>query len=52
MHSLVMNHPFVDGNKRAGAAAAELFLNVNGVDPHRPRTKSSSTSLSPSPAAR
>ena len=31
MHSLVMNHPFVDGNKRAGAAAAELFLNVNGV---------------------
>jgi len=32
MHSLVMNHPFVDGNKRAGAAAAELLLNVNGVD--------------------
>ena len=32
MHSLVMNHPFLDGNKRAGAAAAELFLNVNGVD--------------------
>jgi len=32
MHPLVMNHPFVDGNKRTGAAAAELFLNVNGVD--------------------
>lgn len=32
MHSLVMNHPFLDGNKRAGAAAAELFLNVNGMD--------------------
>ena len=32
MHSLVMNHPFVDGNKRAGAAGAELFLNVNGVE--------------------
>jgi death on curing protein len=32
MHSLVMNHPFVDGDKRAGAAAAEFFLNVNGVD--------------------
>lgn len=30
MHSLVLNHPFVDGNKRAGAAAAELFLSVNG----------------------
>jgi death-on-curing protein len=32
MHSLVANHPFVDGNKRAGAVAAELFLNLNGVD--------------------
>jgi death-on-curing protein len=31
LHSLVMNHPFVDGNKRIGASAAELFLNVNGA---------------------
>lgn len=30
MHSLVMNHAFVDGNKRVGAAAAELFLDLNG----------------------
>jgi death on curing protein len=30
MHSLVMNHPFVDGNKRVGAMAAELFLDFNG----------------------
>ena len=30
MHSIVMNHPFVDGNKRVGAMAAELFLLVNG----------------------
>lgn len=30
MHSLVLNHPFVDGNKRIGAAAAELFLEYNG----------------------
>jgi death-on-curing protein len=30
MHSLVANHPFVDGNKRVGAMAAELFLAVNG----------------------
>src|SRR5437762_12627688 len=30
MHSIVMNHPFVDGNKRVGAMAAELFLVVNG----------------------
>ncbi len=31
-HSLVMNHPFIDGNKRIGAMAAELFLGINGVD--------------------
>jgi death-on-curing protein len=30
MHSLVVNHPFVDGNKRAGAAAAELVIEING----------------------
>ncbi|HKC24205.1 MAG TPA: type II toxin-antitoxin system death-on-curing family toxin [Thermoanaerobaculia bacterium] len=32
LHSPVMNHPFVDGNKRAGAAAAELFVEMNGHD--------------------
>lgn len=32
MHSIVMNHPFVDGNKRVGAMAAELFLAADGVD--------------------
>jgi death-on-curing protein len=31
MHSLVLNHPFVDGNERLGVAAAELFLRLNGV---------------------
>jgi death-on-curing protein len=31
-HSLVMNHPFIDGNKRSGAMAAEFFLGLNGVD--------------------
>jgi death-on-curing protein len=30
MHSLVLNHPFVDGNKRIGVAAAEAFFIVNG----------------------
>lgn len=30
MHSLVMNHPFVDGDKRTSVAAAELFLQLNG----------------------
>ena len=28
---LVKNHPFVDGNKRTAAVAAELFLVVNGL---------------------
>jgi len=32
MHSLVMNHAFLDGNKRVGAMAAELFLTVNGCE--------------------
>ena len=30
MHSLVLNHPFIDGNKRIGAAAAEFFAERNG----------------------
>jgi len=29
MHSLVMNHPYVDGNKRVRAHAAVLFLRMN-----------------------
>lgn len=33
MHSLVMNHPFVDGNKRVGAHACVLLLMANGVEP-------------------
>jgi death-on-curing protein len=32
MHSLVMNHPFIDGNKRVGAMAMELFLLVNSCE--------------------
>jgi death-on-curing protein len=32
LHSLVMNHPFVDGNKRVGTMAAEFFLGINGVE--------------------
>lgn len=28
--SLIQNHPFVDGNKRIGHAAMELFLILNG----------------------
>ncbi len=33
MHSLVMNHPFVDGNKRVGAHACVLLLLANDVEP-------------------
>lgn len=29
LYHLVMNHPFVDGNKRIGAAAARVFLLMN-----------------------
>lgn len=31
MHSLVLNHPCVDGNKRIGVASAEYFLERNGL---------------------
>lgn len=30
LHSLVLNHPFVDGNKRTATLAMILFLNWNG----------------------
>jgi death-on-curing protein len=29
-HSLIQNHPFVDGNKRVGHAALEVMLLLNG----------------------
>ena len=29
MHSIIMNHPFADGNKRVGIMAAELFIELN-----------------------
>lgn len=29
--SLTQNHPFVDGNKRMGFAAAYVFLGINGL---------------------
>lgn len=31
MESLVVNHPFVDGNKRIAFAAADVFLRINGL---------------------
>ena len=30
LFGIVKNHPFVDGNKRTGLAAADLFLYFNG----------------------
>lgn len=30
MHSLILNHPFVDGNKRTGVVSALVFLEING----------------------
>ena len=29
---IVQNHPFVDGNKRSGAVAALLFLELNNIE--------------------
>lgn len=43
MHSLVLNHPFVDGNKRVGVAAAELFLSCNRHLPERDRRRARNT---------
>jgi death-on-curing protein len=30
MHSLALNHPFIDGNKRVAAHAAIVFAEING----------------------
>ena len=30
LSSLILNHPFVDGNKRTGIGSAVLFLRLNG----------------------
>ena len=32
MESLVQNHPFMDGNKRAALAAADVHLRMNGLE--------------------
>ena len=33
LHSVVKNHPLVDGNKRLGWVACAVFLDLNGTDP-------------------
>ena len=30
LHSLVLNHPFLDGNKRTAVLATSVFLDLNG----------------------
>jgi death-on-curing protein len=32
LHSIVKNHPLVDGNKRLGWLSTAVFLELNGVD--------------------
>jgi len=32
MHSLVQNHPFIDGNKRTALVATGLFVELNGFE--------------------
>jgi hypothetical protein len=32
LYHIACNHPFVDGNKRAGAMAAYVFLDANGYE--------------------
>jgi death-on-curing protein len=34
--SIIMNHPFLDGNKRTGHAATETFLVLNGLEINAP----------------
>ncbi|HSL57650.1 MAG TPA: type II toxin-antitoxin system death-on-curing family toxin [Acidimicrobiales bacterium] len=33
LHSLVKDHPLIDGNKRLGWLACAVFLDLNGTDP-------------------
>jgi death-on-curing protein len=32
LYHIVQNHPFIDGNKRTGAAAAIIFLSMNDME--------------------
>ncbi|HET6427705.1 MAG TPA: type II toxin-antitoxin system death-on-curing family toxin [Phycisphaerae bacterium] len=34
---IVKNHPFLDGNKRTGAVAALVFLDLNGIQISAPK---------------
>lgn len=32
LHSIVKNHPLIDGNKRLGWVACAVFLDIDGID--------------------
>lgn len=32
LYHITQNHPFIDGNKRTGAQAADVFLALNGIN--------------------
>jgi len=38
-YSLIKNHPFMDGNKRTGHAAMEVFLVLNGLEIQAPMSE-------------
>lgn len=37
LYHLVQNHPFLDGNKRTGAVAAMVFLDLIGIEIDAPK---------------
>lgn len=43
---LIRNHPFIDGNKRTGFAAAQIFLRLNGHRIDAPHVSCVLTTLS------
>ncbi|MFW6169917.1 MAG: type II toxin-antitoxin system death-on-curing family toxin [Planctomycetota bacterium] len=49
--ALVINHPFIDGNKRVGHAAMETFLLMNGLE-FNADVDDSESAMKVSPAAR
>ena len=43
--SIILNHPFMDGNKRTGHAAIEVFLVLNGFEIDSPTNDQEETIL-------
>jgi death-on-curing protein len=46
MHSLILNHPFIDGNKRTGMLSGLFFLRINNISVHVPKGQIVTTALS------